>query len=176
MRLTRHILVYALIPLVFAADRISKWWAAAYLAQHGPVRLHALVALRASYNRGLAFGLFQGVGPLVGWLSILIAAGLFLYLRQLPHHWWLMRTGLALIIGGALGNMVDRVTTGQVLDFIETPLRPGIFNIADLMINLGALLCLAGMLWQQNPVAPPALPAPRDMETAATRAADGDRL
>ncbi|MDX1616166.1 MAG: signal peptidase II [Candidatus Promineifilaceae bacterium] len=137
---------YVLIALAFAADRLSKWWVAAFLADNGVTRLNAWLTLRETYNRGLAFGLLQGIGPIMGWLSILIVLGLLLYLTQVPRQEWLLRAGLALIIGGALGNLIDRITAGQVLDFIQTPLRSGIFNVADVCINLGLILVLAGLL------------------------------
>lgn len=133
-----------LIGLAFGLDRVSKWWAAAYLSQQGPTELHPLLSLYPTYNRGIAFGLAQGIGPIVGWLSIVVVLGLFVYMQRLPHSMRLMRVGLALLIGGALGNLVDRVTAGQVLDFITTPLRPGVFNVADVMIYAGVLLALAG--------------------------------
>ena len=87
---------------------------------------------------------------MVGWLSILILAGLYVYLARLPRQQGLLRIGLALLIGGALGNLVDRITTGQVLDFMETPLRPGVFNVADVMINMGTLLVLVGGLLHRD--------------------------
>jgi signal peptidase II len=55
-----------------------------------------------------------------------------------------------LIIGGALGNLLDRVTTGEVLDFIQTPIRPGVFNIADVCINVGVVLSLLGAFFQKE--------------------------
>ena len=64
---------------------------------------------------------------------------------------WLLRIGLALIIGGALGNMVDRIVAGEVLDFIVTPLRSGVFNLADVCINVGMVISLAGFLLQKPP-------------------------
>jgi len=76
--------------------------------------------------------------------------GLLFYLIRLPREMWLLRLGLALIIGGALGNMIDRIVAGQVLDFILTPLRPGVFNVADICINVGMLLSLAGFLLQKQ--------------------------
>lgn len=141
---------YLLLGLAFLADRFSKIWAVAYLAEHGPTRLNRFLSIRESYNRGLAFGLFQGVGTLMGWLSLLILLALFLYLRQVPREAWLLRTGIALIIGGALGNLLDRITAGQVLDFLVTPWPLGIFNVADLFINSGLLLCVAGVFLQET--------------------------
>ena len=74
-----------------------------------------------------------------------------LYIAKTPRHMVLLRSGLSLIVGGALGNLVDRITVGQVLDFIQTPLRSGIFNGADVMINLGMVLALVGSFRQPQP-------------------------
>ena len=142
---------YLLILLAFLADRVTKWWAAAYLAEHGPTTFNEFFTLHETYNRGIAFGLLQGSGLVVGWLTIGIVAGLLIYMIRLPREQRLMRLGLALLIGGALGNLVDRVTAGGVLDFIQTPLRSGIFNVADVMIHLGLILVLTGAFWQGSP-------------------------
>ncbi len=143
-------LPYILILLAFAVDRLSKLWAATYLAENGPTQVHSLITLYPTYNQGIAFGLLQGIGPIVGWISIVIVIGLFIYLIRIPRSQWLLRIGLALIIGGAMGNLIDRVTAGQVLDFIQTPIRPGIFNVADIMINVGVVLSLLGALLQKG--------------------------
>lgn len=141
-----------LIALAFAADRVSKWWAAAYLAEHGQTTFNAFFTLRETYNRGIAFGLFQGIGPIVGWLTIGVLIGLFVYMMRLPRELWLMRSGTAVLIGGALGNLVDRITAGEVLDFIETPFRQGIFNVADVLIYIGMGLLLLGSIVQKEAV------------------------
>lgn len=141
---------YLLILLAFLADRLSKWWAAAYFAGHGPIELNKYFTLRETYNEGVAFGMFQGIGPWVGWLTILVIIGLLVYLAGVPKEAWLIRAGLGILIGGALGNMLDRIVAGQVLDFIESPLRPGIFNVADLAINLGMVLVIVGSLIHRN--------------------------
>jgi signal peptidase II len=136
----------SLILAAFLADRLSKWWAAAYLAEHGPTRFNRFLTLHETYNQGIAFGMFQGVGRLVGWLTIAVLVGLFVYQARLPKAMILQKAGIALIIGGASGNLVDRVITGQVLDFIQTPLRSGIFNVADIMIHVGLFLAIISAL------------------------------
>jgi signal peptidase II len=140
-------LPYLLILIAFAADRLTKWWASSYLNEFGPTQINAFITVRETYNRGIAFGLFQGIGPLVGWFTIAVVAGMFVYLVRLPREDKLMRAGLGLVIGGALGNLLDRIVAGQVLDFIESPLRPGIFNVADVAINFGILMILLSALW-----------------------------
>jgi signal peptidase II len=143
-------LPYLLILVAFAADRLTKWWATNYLADTSPVHVHDYLTLYPTYNRGIAFGLMQGIGPIIGWLSIAVVIGLFIYMVRVPRSMWLLRIGLALIIGGAMGNLIDRVTAGQVLDFIQTPIRPGIFNVADIMINTGVVLSLLGAFLQRE--------------------------
>ncbi len=144
------ILPLVFIFLAFLADRLTKLWAAQFLAANGPTQVHALLTIRETYNRGIALGLFQGIGPIVGWLTVFVVLGMGVYMARLPREQWLARLGLAILIGGALGNLVDRVFVGQVLDFIETPLRPGIFNVADVMIYLGLALVLAGSFLQKG--------------------------
>ena len=139
-------LPYLLIILAFAADRLTKWWVANSFQAHSDTRISSIFTVYPTYNSGIAFGLWQGIGPLIGWLSIAVVVGLTIYLVRVPRSMWLLRTGLALLIGGALGNLIDRVTAGQVLDFIQTPLRSGVFNVADVMIQVGVLLSLAGTL------------------------------
>ena len=141
---------YILILAAFAADRLTKWWAANYLADHKVTALNDYLVLYPTYNRGIAFGLFQGIGHIVGWLSIIVVIGLFIYMIRVPRSLWLMRIGLALIIGGAMGNLIDRVTVGEVLDFIQTPLQPGVFNVADLMINVGVIFSPLGAIFQKS--------------------------
>lgn len=159
-------LPYLLIVLAFAADRLTKWWIANSFQAHSDTRISSIFTVHPTYNRGIAFGLLQGIGPAIGWLSIAIVLGLAIYLVRLPRSMWLLRTGLALLIGGALGNLIDRVTAGQVLDFIQVSLRPGVFNVADVMIQVGVLLSLAGSLLQRQ------APRAQTAELAAPEAAE----
>jgi signal peptidase II len=144
------VLPYLFILLSFVADRLSKEWAAGYLAEYGTTQLNWLITLTPTHNRGIVFGLLQGIGPFVGWLSVVIVLVLFVYLVYAPRSMWLLRYGLALIIGGSLGNLVDRVIAGQVLDFIQTPIRSGVFNVADVLIHLGLGALFAGFIFQKE--------------------------
>lgn len=141
---------FLLIFIAFAADRLSKQWVAVNLADTGFKQIHPFLSLHVTYNRGIAFGMWQGIGTIVGWISILVVLGLFIYMIRLPRSMILLRSGLAMIIGGALGNLVDRVTVGQVLDFIQTPIRPGVFNVADVMIYLGVFLSLVSLVFRRH--------------------------
>ena len=142
-------MVPTLILFAFAADQMSKAWALDYLAQNGSGQINVWFTITETYNRGIAFGLLQGVGPVVGWLSIGLLVIMLLWIRQTPREMWLFRMGMALVVGGALGNLVDRIVVGQVLDFIQSPIRPGVFNVADVMIHIGLFLSLVGAFWQK---------------------------
>ena len=153
-------MLYILIIVIFLADRLSKIWAAAFLAENGPTQINQYLTIQETYNRGVAFGWFQGIGPIVGWLTIVVVIGMFVYMVRLPPQLWLVRTGMAFIIGGALGNLIDRVWAGEVLDFIQSSLLWGIVNIADISINVGMVIMIIGSFIQKEPepVAPEPMP------------------
>jgi len=91
-------------------------------------------------NTGVAFSLFSGGGPLVLGITLAALALLVGYLARRPERPWLwLPTGL--LIGGALGNLIDRLVRGGVTDFIKLPHWPA-FNVADISITLGVLALL----------------------------------
>ena len=105
-------------------------------------------------NSGTAFGLLQGVSfPFKTAVIATIAAGAIvgvgLYAASLAHHQLVARIGLALIIGGAAGNLIDRVTAGSVVDFIDVYWRTHhfwVFNVADSAISIGVTVMILDML------------------------------
>lgn len=106
-----------------------------------------------SYNKGISFSFLRLAGdaqrwPLVG-LSLLACGLLGWWLRRVPAHQPILAAGLALIIGGALGNMVDRARIGSVIDFVHLSYQAwsfAIFNVADTAITLGAIATVASLL------------------------------
>ena len=96
-------------------------------------------------NTGAAFGMLQGAGPLLVLTSVvgMVAIVVFLFNPSFAHP--LMRLGLAFMLGGAVGNLIDRVKDGEVVDFIKVPNFPA-FNVADSAITLGVLLLIWTML------------------------------
>jgi len=96
-------------------------------------------------NTGAAFGMFQEGGIVFGVLAVLISIFIMFYYPQIPKEEKLMRVAMAMQLGGALGNLIDRVARGPVTDFISVGNFP-VFNIADSSITIGVgLLVLA--LW-----------------------------
>jgi signal peptidase II len=105
-------------------------------------------------NSGTAFGLLQGVNfPFKTALIAMVAAAAMisvgLYAASLARHQWIARVGLALIIGGAAGNLIDRVVAGSVVDFVDVYWRTyhfWAFNVADSAISVGVTVMILDML------------------------------
>ena len=95
-------------------------------------------------NTGAAFGMFQNAGPLLVVTSLIGMAAILVYLFNPGFAHPAMRAGLALMFGGAVGNLIDRVYSGEVVDFIKFPHFPA-FNVADSSITIGVLLLLWAM-------------------------------
>ena len=145
---------------VLALDWWTKQWAASTLAYHEPVEvLGEFVRLTYTRNSGIAFGLGAGVRFPYYLFSILAAAIIvYLFARQRVRS-LTRQTALALILGGALGNLVDRLKTGEVVDFIEVGWNGWhwpVFNVADSAVTIGVLLFAFTWSRKDEPVAEPA--------------------
>ncbi len=103
------------------------------------------MALEYTQNRGAAFGLFTGLAPVLALASIAVLVVLILhYSRQLQPSLW-QTIGVGLIAGGAIGNLVDRVRLGYVVDFVSIGPWPN-FNVADAAISIGVVIFIWGWL------------------------------
>lgn len=128
---------------VLAADQLSKLWLLGLLEEQGPRPLLPFFNLVLVWNRGVSFGLFGGAGlgpwPLLA-LSAGIVAGLSVWLWRVDNHW--LAAGIGAVIGGAVGNMIDRLAYGAVADFFDFHIAgyhwPA-FNVADAAIVGGVI-------------------------------------
>lgn len=137
-------LVIALIVIV--ADQLTKFAATATLTQ-GPVEILPFLNLALVHNTGAAFGFLSTAG---GWqkfffigIAVLATAVIVVMLKKIPPRDWFMQLSLSLILGGALGNLVDRLIHGHVIDFIDFYVRTWhfwTFNVADAAISIGAVI------------------------------------
>ena len=152
----RHTLVLpAIAGFVVVVDQLSKHlvmtWLEVGQSQEVAPWLNPIFRLTYVTNTGVAFGLFPGVGYLFMFLSDAIAVVILIYGYQLPPDQWLLRLVLAFPLGGAIGNLVDRVRQGFVVDFIDLtywPMRDWpIFNLADSATIAGVVLMSVLMLW-----------------------------
>lgn len=146
----------ATILSVIAVDQVSKEIVRRTLPLHGePVQVIAgLLDLTHVQNTGAAFGLLNAVEfPFKPAIMIAVAAlalvAIATYAAQLGFHERLARIGLALILGGAFGNLIDRALLGHVVDFVDVYWGTAhfwAFNAADAAITIGAILVLLDMI------------------------------
>ena len=96
------------------------------------------------YNTGAAFGMFKDASMILTVLAFVVIAAILFYYPQVERDDWALRLALSLQLGGALGNLVDRLTIGHVTDFISVGTFP-VFNIADASITIGAVVLFLGV-------------------------------
>ena len=148
--LRRHWMRPALVALtVIILDQITK---AQILRLLGPTEgtsqplLGTWLSLMFIKNTGVAFGLFRGIPHFFTITSVLISVGaIYFYRFHLPNNRPWIQLSLGLIVGGAIGNIIDRLRYGFVVDFVRVSWFPGIFNLADSAITIGVIM-LAGYL------------------------------
>jgi signal peptidase II len=143
--------------LTLAADQITKLWVlfGYELADRGRVQVLPFVDFVMVWNRGVSYGMFQQestLGRLV-LLAVTVAAVVFLSVWMTRESSRFTSFGLGLVLGGAIGNGIDRAVYGAVADFVL--LHAGgfewyVFNIADAAIVVGAALLLYGAFWRGN--------------------------
>lgn len=129
---------------VVAADQLVKLAVVADLALGERREIVGFVAIERTENTGVAFGLASGAPAIaVGLAALCVAAALAWLATRIP--WPFGPIGLGLIVGGALGNLLDRLTRGSVVDYVDIGLWPT-FNLADVAISVGVLLLVIGAI------------------------------
>ncbi len=138
MSARRTVLLTALVAVaVVVADQISKAIVRANISRLEEIDLVLGIKLIHTRNTGVAFSLFSGGGPLIVIIAIVaLGALLAFFLTHLHRPLVWLPTGL--FLGGAAGNLIDRVRLGAVTDFVKIPHWPA-FNVADICITFGVL-------------------------------------
>lgn len=136
--------------LVILADQVTKQLVVNYFSLYDSKPLFSWLNLTLMHNTGAAFSIFRGATPwLFVALSIVVAVAILVWLRRHPHDSRLMASALSLVLGGALGNAIDRATRGFVVDFVDFHIGAWhypAFNLADSAICIGAALLIIDML------------------------------
>ncbi|MGY8871345.1 MAG: signal peptidase II [Pseudomonadales bacterium] len=148
-----------LTVFVLAADLLSKNFAQEWLDYGVPVTLFSGLDMTLLYNRGAAFSFLSDASGWQRWLFVVIAVVisvvLVVWLRRTEKRQWWLGMGLALILGGALGNLHDRILLGYVVDFISVYYQSYFFpafNLADSAITLGAAIMIIDMLFLEKQI------------------------
>ncbi len=160
---------------VLALDQVTKSLVRQHLPLNQPTMLipslDRLFTFRHVQNTGAAFGLFPGGATVFMGIAVLVVIGIIVYLGRLERPAAVMRVALGMMLGGAVGNLVDRLTQdGAVTDFIDFRWFP-IFNLADASITVGTILLAWYLLFRE-----PAQAAAAQEENRTPTAADWKRL
>ena len=156
----KFIFLGVLAAAVVVLDQFTKLLVLSWIPLHGSVAVvPGFFDLTHLYNTGGAFGFLAGKGSLFKHLFFMtasaVAMGMIIYLYwKTPRDFRFLRVGLSLILGGALGNVIDRVRLGKVVDFLDVhfqDLHWPAFNIADSAITVGILIFVYHLLFKKMP-------------------------
>ncbi|TME28154.1 MAG: signal peptidase II [Chloroflexi bacterium] len=154
MRPGRLLLVAGVALAVFVADRITKTW----VVENIPVGTARPIAgdyirIVHAQNTGAAFGLLPERTTLLSILSVVAVLAIVYYYRQIASSSWIVSATLGMQLGGASGNLLDRVTQGYVVDFVDVgvgDIRFWAFNVADSSIVVGIVLVTAALWFEER--------------------------
>lgn len=150
MNLKNHLFwIAALVSLIL--DRLTKYWVEQNFSYPGQTMPLWLGVFHFTYvtNKGAAFSLFSQNGDWLRWLSLAVSLGLIALAWFGPslRNW--EQAGYGFILGGALGNGIDRFASGRVVDFLDFRLiNFAVFNLADVFINVGIACLLIASFWK----------------------------
>lgn len=150
---TRYATVAVLGGAVLVADQITKILVLGAISAARPViEVTEFLNIVLVWNRGISFGVLNRASDWQPWVlvgvAMAIVIGLLIWLRTLEGRW--LAIAISLIVGGAIGNVIDRIRLGAVVDFVDFHVRGwhfATFNVADAAITLGVLILLADSLF-----------------------------
>ena len=152
------LMAYVVAAVVLVLDQLSKHWILNILRlpEYATVEVFWPLQFTRIWNNGISFGLFQASHDLVRWGLVAFSIGVALLLASWARTQARALGGLALglIIGGAIGNAIDRARFGAVVDFVDVQrlgFFPWIFNVADAGITIGVILLLVDSLRKDQP-------------------------
>lgn len=145
----KHIFCSIMIILIVAFDQITKYFASLKLADGSVAKfIPGVVQFKYAENTGMAFSMLSGARWVFIALTVVVCVGVFYYLfsnrcKNLWLYW-----SLGVILSGGIGNLIDRIRFGYVVDFIEpTFVNFAIFNIADCAVTCGAVVLVGYLLY-----------------------------
>ena len=146
----RLLVAVAVVASVVIADQLTKWWAVTRLSR-GPIHLIGTLDFELTRNTGASFSLFQGQASVLIPVAVILVGVLLVMAWRAPTYG--RAAILGLILGGALGNLADRLFRddhGAVVDFVALHFWPT-FNVADASIVVGCILLLVSLVRRPRP-------------------------
>ena len=134
----KKFLIFFLIALtVVLLDQLSKYLFGRFMSVGESIRLLPFFELTLTHNSGAGFSLLSGQTGLLIWVSVIVIGVILYFFDKIPEGKALVYT--AILFGGTIGNLIDRIAYGYVIDFIDLGFWP-VFNLADSCIFIGAIL------------------------------------
>jgi len=158
-----------LVAAIVVVDQLTKHWALNRLSDDRTIDLVGSLRFNLVFNKGMAFSQATGAGPVIGALGFVVVIVMVLWLRRQAQGLAAIAAGL--IVGGALGNLIDRSFRGEawlrgaVVDFVDLQWFP-VFNVADSAISVGAVLMIVASLRPSTPRVRPTGTQPQQSDTA----------
>ncbi|MFT5893661.1 MAG: signal peptidase II [bacterium] len=154
-----HLLRYGIVFVIVVLDQITKIWADTSLAMYEQIPITGFFNITKAYNYGAAFSFLDNAGGWQRWfftaISLVVSVILCVWLYRMRRSERWLSISISLILGGAVGNLIDRVWYGYVVDFIQVYWRTSYFpsfNIADAAISCGTIILLVLTLFEKNDV------------------------
>ncbi len=150
------VILFGVAALAIITDQLTKWIVVQsldYGETWAPIpALKTIFDITYTRNTGAAFGMADELGNIFLLIAVVVVGAIIYYYRKLPTGNWLVRVTLGLQMGGALGNALDRITRGYVVDFFHLHGWP-IFNIADSVIVVGVVVLVIILWWEDRQIA-----------------------
>jgi signal peptidase II len=144
-----YVFLFPIAGIIVVLDQWTKHLVRANISYGGSWMpwewLRPIVRIVHWSNTGAAFGLGQDFSIVFTILAIFVSGAIIFYFPQIADEEWPLRIALALQLGGALGNLTDRLTRGVVTDFVQLQFFPAVFNVADACITAGCVVLIIGM-------------------------------
>jgi len=147
--------IFTIATVIIALDQWTKWLVRTNIPEGQSWLPDSLLWLSPYarivhwYNKGAAFGIFQEGSMVFTVLAFIVSAAIIYYYPQVSKKDWPLRLAMSMQLGGAIGNLIDRLTIGHVTEFLSVGTFP-VFNIADASISVGCVVLLLGVWWQER--------------------------
>lgn len=141
-----HVLFWSIAVLVILADRLTKWLIVNYMQLGESIRVFPFFSITYVLNKGTAFGLLQNGGWFFGVFALAVSVYIIYSYRKFAAS---LQIILALLLGGAVGNLIDRIVYGPVIDFLNFHVWP-VFNIADSAVTVAIILLITRGFMSRN--------------------------
>ena len=151
--LKKYLFLFLVAGLIVSFDQVTKYYVRTRLAI-GEIWspwdwLTPYARIVHWWNTGVAFGMLQGMNTIFAVLAVMVSLGIIYYFPRVPVKEPVLRIAMSMQLGGAVGNLIDRITVGHVTDFVSVG-SFAVFNVADASISVGVAILVLGVWLQER--------------------------